>query len=115
MPKSRWGEKRECAECGTRFYDLNREPIVCPNCNAVYKVEKAAIPQPLEETTTLTESKTVKGDEIELDDDDELADLDIDDPDTDDDAGLIEDEVSLEEVEVSEVLDGAIDESKVSD
>ena len=32
------GTKRTCqnAECGARFYDLNRQPIVCPICNSVY-------------------------------------------------------------------------------
>lgn len=26
------GTKRLCAECAVRFYDLRREPIVCPAC-----------------------------------------------------------------------------------
>jgi len=25
-------------ECGSRFYDLNRDPITCPICNTVYQI-----------------------------------------------------------------------------
>lgn len=30
------GLKRVCVECGVRFYDMNKRPIVCPNCNAEF-------------------------------------------------------------------------------
>jgi hypothetical protein len=32
------GTKRTCQnpECGSRFYDLNRDPIVCPICQSAY-------------------------------------------------------------------------------
>ncbi len=26
------GLKRVCIECGVRFYDLNKRPIICPGC-----------------------------------------------------------------------------------
>jgi uncharacterized protein (TIGR02300 family) len=34
------GMKRTCqsSECGARFYDLNRSPIVCPICGSVYEL-----------------------------------------------------------------------------
>jgi uncharacterized protein (TIGR02300 family) len=33
------GTKRTCQnpECGARFYDLNRDPIVCPICQTVFQ------------------------------------------------------------------------------
>ena len=36
--KAQRGTKRTCQnpECGSRFYDLNRDPIVCPICESVY-------------------------------------------------------------------------------
>jgi uncharacterized protein (TIGR02300 family) len=39
--KAERGTKRTCQnqECGSRFYDLNRDPIVCPTCQAVYKLD----------------------------------------------------------------------------
>jgi uncharacterized protein (TIGR02300 family) len=35
------GTKRTCqnTECGSRFYDLNRDPVVCPICQTAYRVE----------------------------------------------------------------------------
>ena len=38
MSKPARGSKRVCPSCGARFYDLNRTPIVCPVCQAVYQV-----------------------------------------------------------------------------
>ena len=35
MPKEEWGIKHRCEECGAKFYDLLREPIVCPLCGKV--------------------------------------------------------------------------------
>lgn len=39
------GTKRTCqsAECGSRFYDLNRNPIVCPICGSVYEIASSPL------------------------------------------------------------------------
>ncbi|HZV19911.1 MAG TPA: TIGR02300 family protein, partial [Hyphomicrobiales bacterium] len=34
--KAERGTKRVCQSCGSKFYDLNRDPIVCPMCQSVY-------------------------------------------------------------------------------
>ena len=39
MSKQAWGMKRQCPNCGARFYDLNKDPIVCPKCQTVYEPE----------------------------------------------------------------------------
>ena len=31
MPKPKWGTKRT-GPCGTKFYDFNKSPIICPGC-----------------------------------------------------------------------------------
>lgn len=38
------GTKRTCqnASCGQRFYDLERDPIVCPICGATYNITMTA-------------------------------------------------------------------------
>jgi len=38
--KAERGTKRTCQnpECGSRFYDLNRDPITCPVCSTVYEM-----------------------------------------------------------------------------
>lgn len=32
MAKPEWGKKRSCPSCGSKFYDLRKDPIVCPSC-----------------------------------------------------------------------------------
>ncbi|MFZ4805962.1 MAG: TIGR02300 family protein [Hyphomicrobiaceae bacterium] len=41
--KAARGTKRTCQnpQCGSRFYDLNREPITCPICETVYRIASA--------------------------------------------------------------------------
>ncbi len=31
------GAKRVCQSCGSKFYDLLRDPIICPICQSVYQ------------------------------------------------------------------------------
>jgi uncharacterized protein (TIGR02300 family) len=38
MVKPEWGAKRTCQNCATRFYDLQKSPIVCPKCGAPYEM-----------------------------------------------------------------------------
>ena len=33
MAKPEWGVKRICSACGTKYYDFNNSPIICPSCN----------------------------------------------------------------------------------
>jgi hypothetical protein len=46
------GTKRACQnpECGARFYDLGREPIICPICNTAYAPPPPAPPAPMART-----------------------------------------------------------------
>jgi uncharacterized protein (TIGR02300 family) len=36
MTKPELGTKRRCHSCTTKFFDLNKDPIVCPKCAAVF-------------------------------------------------------------------------------
>ncbi len=38
MAKPELGTKRLCGHCGTKFYDLSKNPIVCPKCATVFQV-----------------------------------------------------------------------------
>lgn len=48
--KAARGTKRTCQnpECGARFYDLNRDPIICPICESIYKLASAPLTVPAE-------------------------------------------------------------------
>ena len=43
--KAERGTKRTCQnpECGSRFYDLNRDPITCPICSTVYELAASPV------------------------------------------------------------------------
>ena len=36
MAKPEWGKKRTCQVCGTKYYDLNKSPMICPSCGAEF-------------------------------------------------------------------------------
>ena len=36
MAKPDLGTKRLCGNCGAKFYDLDKNPIVCPKCETVF-------------------------------------------------------------------------------
>ncbi len=86
------GTKRLCPNCGARYYDLNKDPPVCPKCGTVFVVttpksrppepepepkeeEPVAVqPDPVAETISLEEAdeelaggKSKKGDEEDED------------------------------------------------
>ena len=39
MSKPEWGTKRTCQSCSAHFYDLRKDPIVCPKCGTTYDPE----------------------------------------------------------------------------
>ncbi len=40
MAKPELGTKRVCVSCGARFYDLARQPAICPKCNTEQPAEQ---------------------------------------------------------------------------
>ena len=46
VAKPELGTKRLCASCSAKFYDLNKDPIHCPKCGAVYEVVVARPTRP---------------------------------------------------------------------
>ena len=39
VAKPEWGSKRICPSCGARYYDLLREPVICPKCATPFDAE----------------------------------------------------------------------------
>jgi uncharacterized protein (TIGR02300 family) len=46
VAKPELGIKRLCGSCGAKFYDLSKDPIVCPKCSTVFQVAPAARGRP---------------------------------------------------------------------
>jgi uncharacterized protein (TIGR02300 family) len=38
VAKPELGTKRLCGGCGAKFYDLSKDPIVCPKCSTVFEI-----------------------------------------------------------------------------
>ena len=38
MAKPELGTKRLCRSCGAKFYDLSKDPIVCPKCGTIFEI-----------------------------------------------------------------------------
>ncbi len=118
-----WGEKRECQECQARFYDLKRDPIMCPKCDAVMVVEppKRARPaakkeaeDPPKDAVIAEIEKDVEKSEEDLVDD-ELVEVESDGSEDNEEGGeddLIEDTSDLGQGEdVAKVVDQTPDEA----
>lgn len=117
MPRPELGEKRVCAECGTKYYDMHRDPITCPKCGALFQLtgvrpETEAEGGDDEDTDeddapevvsvdTAAETGAVPDDLPEIDDDGEIEDVEDNDDDTlleaDDDDGDVGDIIGVDD------------------
>jgi uncharacterized protein (TIGR02300 family) len=61
LAKPELGTKRVCGGCGSKFYDLNHDPIVCPKCGTVYVAVTTARARP-----EPVAAKVVQEEEVEL-------------------------------------------------
>ena len=39
MVKPEWGMKRVCPNCGTRYYDMHHDPVICPKCSSPFDTD----------------------------------------------------------------------------
>jgi uncharacterized protein (TIGR02300 family) len=46
VAKPELGTKRLCGGCGAKFYDLSKDPIICPKCSTVFQVAPTARGRP---------------------------------------------------------------------
>ena len=89
--KAARGTKRTCQndDCGSRFYDLNRDPIVCPICDTEYVLATAPAPEPepepAKEEPKEKATETASGGDDALDAAESIEDIEDADDDDDDD------------------------------
>ncbi len=101
MVKAELGTKRTCPSCAARFYDLLRNPIVCPKCGVSF-VAATLLPSKNELPAAVV-SKPAKSVVVESEEsaDVELVSLeDVEVPDADDETAAIEDVDLGEDAEV---------------
>ena len=125
MAKPELGLKRQCMSCGAKFYDLNRDPAVCPKCGTVFQatalsrvaapvVARAAVAADDETEIESTGPEMVSLDEVEagenekdvpVDDDIDVAD------DAPDDDTFLEDEEEGDD-DVSDLIDSDLEDDE---
>ncbi|MBI1327653.1 MAG: TIGR02300 family protein [Alphaproteobacteria bacterium] len=109
------GMKRICTGCGARFYDMNKRPINCPNCDTEFTGEvkargrrgRAAANDDYgndEEAETETEVET---EEAEAENEDVVSIEDIEDGDDEDMDG--DDIETLDDMDDEDDLDDELD------
>jgi uncharacterized protein (TIGR02300 family) len=115
--KPELGTKRSCPSCQTRFYDLGKEEIVCPNCGVTF-VPEQLLPSKADHQTTkarvVAEPEPVPEPEVEVEKAEETVDTGDDDiadvEDVGEDTELADEDEFLEEVEedaeVSDLIGG---------
>ena len=119
MAKPEWGKKRICSSCNTKYYDLNKSPIICPSCGVEFnpndylkskKGKNVPLKASVEDDNDLT--KDIENiDDIEIDNDSEV--VSDDDPlleiNKEDQNVIADDEIDMDE-DVSFIDDDEITE-----
>tara|TARA_B100000609_G_scaffold171761_1_gene146892 strand:+ start:523 stop:819 length:297 start_codon:yes stop_codon:yes gene_type:complete len=92
MDKAMLGTRYTCFTCGTKFYDLNRPEILCPECGADQANAPVKSTRDLLKGGKRRKKQAVEEEDLPSpsdDDDDDVDDVDdlFDDDDDDDDMG----------------------------
>ncbi|MCG7393310.1 TIGR02300 family protein [Microvirga sp. ACRRW] len=125
MAKPELGLKRQCMSCGAKFYDLNRDPAVCPKCGTVFQavalsraaapaVARAAVKNDDEDTELdAAGPEMVSLDEVEAGENEKdiSVDDDIDVGDDDSDDTFLEDEEEGDD-DVSDLIDSDLEDDE---
>ncbi len=109
MAKPDLGTKRLCPSCATRFYDLKKNPVVCPSCETAVPTEPVLKPK----RAAAKEAAPVKAAEpavVPDESEDELAeakdiDVEVEDDEDDDEESLIENMDEDEDVSIAGIGD----------
>jgi uncharacterized protein (TIGR02300 family) len=63
VAKPELGTKRLCTNCSTKFYDLNKDPIVCPKCHTAMELATVAS-RPRPETVAAASAAAAAEEEV---------------------------------------------------
>ncbi len=96
VTKPELGNKHQCQNCGTKFFDLNKNPITCPTCGTV--VHAVALSRVVQRATVV--------DDEEVDPEAAADIVSLQDVEPGDDKGTpdVDDEVELEDEEADETF-----------
>jgi uncharacterized protein (TIGR02300 family) len=117
LAKPEWGTKRICPSCGTRYYDLLREQVICPKCSTPYDPEAFLKARRARPVAPVEKELAPVGDDLDTDIDveaseDEEEAVPLAEGDEEEDEELIEDasELGEDEDDMAEVIDNVEEE-----
>ena len=122
MAKPEWGTKRICPSCGARYYDLLRDPVICPKCStpfdpeAFLRARRARPPAPVEKEIEPVGTEEVdvdlEAEEIEPVEEEEEAGVTLEESEEEEEEELIEDasELGEDEDDMAEVIENVEEE-----
>ena len=105
VANSKWGTKRMCLSCGQRFFDMRRELIVCPSCDAPVECKEAAPPpEPLAATEDGAQTPAEDTEMAAIESEEADSDIEVEE----ESAETIEDpsELGEDEDDMAEVIEG---------
>ncbi len=120
MAKPDLGIKRQCQNCGAKFFDLGRSPILCPKCGTTFQAaavsraaprnvvadDEADTENPNVELVSLEDADAVEDKAVAVADDD----IEIEDDDSADETFLEEEEGDADDV--TALIDGDIEDDE---
>lgn len=120
MAKPDLGIKRQCQNCGAKFFDLNRDPIICPKCGTTFQAaalsraapraavvdDDADVENPNVELVSLEDAEVPEDKAAVVADDD----IEIEDDDAADETFLEEEEADADDV--TDLIDGDIEDDE---
>jgi uncharacterized protein (TIGR02300 family) len=117
VAKPELGLKRQCQACGAKFFDMNRNPIVCPKCGTMFqgatvRAERATAKdeETEDEPASAAGVEMVSLDEVEAAEEKAaepvVDDIEVEDDEAAEDTFLEEEEE--DEDDVSSLIDGDI-------
>jgi len=121
LAKPEWGTKRICPSCGTRYYDLLREQVICPKCSTPYDPEAFLKARRARPVAPVEKELVPVGDDLDSDadaedvetaEDEEEEAVPLAEGEEEEDEELIEDasELGEDEDDMAEVIDNVEEE-----
>jgi uncharacterized protein (TIGR02300 family) len=112
VAKPELGTKRLCANCGTKFYDLSKTPIVCPKCATVFVVAPASRSRAVPESAAAAAARApAKEPEVEVAETQGAEFVSLEEADAESQGGVkapaVEGAEADDEIELDEPLDDA--------
>ena len=105
MSEPEWGIKRICPSCNIKYYDFNKDPIICPKCEFEFDSDLLLKSRKGRTIATKTEVNEVSSD---VKKEEETLEGDINSIENDEDILELDDETDIQDNEIDNNIDNKI-------